>query len=446
MAGPTQRLAEWIADLPVDRTAAVAPLAIAGLRDAIGVMLAGSVEETPRRVAATAARWGAGGSRLLGTRIALAAPWAALVNGAAAHVLDYDDTFNPLHGHATAVLVPAILALGEERQAAGPALLDALVVGLEVMACIGRGVNPRHYGLGWHATSTIGTIGAAAACARLLGLDAGQAGHALSLATSMASGSRMQLGAMAKSVHAGLAAKSGLLAAILAEQGIDGAAEALAGRWRFVEMFAGAEVAEGAMDPPGDNAPLAIEALGISYKPYPTCAATHLSLDALLAMKVPPAEIAAIETALPAVLAGNLIHPDPRTGMQARFSMEYCLATAALQGQVALADFEGDAIHRASIRALMPRITMRALPDADPRPPTQVTLHLRDGGTLSETRSIRRGAAGNPMTEAEHLAKFRDCAARVLSPRATEDALSAIAALAEGGDAATLVTKLVPST
>lgn len=438
----TRRMAEWISGLPRARTAAVAPLAMAGLRDVIGVMLAGSVEETPRRTAAAVLRWGSGTSRVVGTGQALAAPWAALVNGAAAHVLDYDDTFDPLSGHATAVLVPAILALGEERGADGAALLDALVVGLEVMACIGRGVNPRHYALGWHATSTIGAIGAAGACARLLGLDAIQVRDALSLATSMASGSRMQLGAMAKSVHAGLAAKSGVLAAGLAEQGVGGTAEAFEGRWRFAEMFTGIDAPEGTMEPPGDNAPLAIEAVGISYKAYPTCAATHLSLDALLALRVPPERIARIETSLPAVLAGNLAHVDPRTGMEARFSMQYCLAAAAIQGEVTLADFEGDAIHRPTLRALMPRIAMHALPETVPDPPTSVTLHLTDGSSRTETRSLRRSAPGNPMSEAEQAQKFRDCAARVLGPAETD---AALAAIAQAADATTLVSRLVPA-
>lgn len=441
-SAPTQRLAEWIAQVPEARTARVAPLAMAGLRDAVAVMLAGSVEETPRRAAAAAARWGAGTCRVVGTGQALAAPWAALVNGAAAHVLDYDDTFSPLAGHATAVLAPAILALGEERQVSGAALLDALVVGLEAMTCIGRGVNPRHYGLGWHATSTIGALGAAAACARLLRLDATGARNALSLATSMASGSRMQLGAMAKSVHAGLAAKAGVLAASLAEQGVSGTEEALEGRWRFAEMFAGASPPPGSMDPPAEDAPLAIESIGLIFKPYPTCAATHLSLDALLALRVAPERIERIETALPAVLAGNLVYDAPVTGMQARFSMTYCLATAATQGALTLADFEDAAIHRPEIRALMPRIVMQPLPDADPRPPTSVTLYLTDGTRLSETRTIRRGANTNPMTEAEHLAKFRDCAAIALPPAGIDAALAAI----EGGaDAVTLLSQLVPA-
>jgi 2-methylcitrate dehydratase PrpD len=448
-AGATRRIAEWVAEVPRSRTAKAAGPAVAAMRDAIACMLAGAGEETPRRVAAAVARWGNGQARVVGSGQGLAAPWAALVNGAAAHVLDYDDTFAPLSGHATAVLVPGILALGEEAKASGPDLLDALVVGLEVMACVGRGVNPRHYALGWHATATVGAIGAAGACARLLRLPAAATGDALSLAVSMATGTRMQLGAMAKSVHAGLAAKAGVLAAVMAAEGVGGAAEALEGQWRFAEMFAGRPAPDDAFDPPGDNAALAIEAVGISYKAYPTCAATHLSLDALLALRAAVGfgaeEVATIETELPMVLRRNLMHPRPTTGMEARFSMEYCLATAAAQGSLGLGDFEGDAIDRAPIRGLMPRIEMRGLPEPEGEPPpaTRVRVALRDGRVLEETRRIRRGAPGNPMSEAEQAAKFRDCAARILPPPRIEAAAAAIAALAEGGDARQLVDALV---
>lgn len=448
--GSTQQLAEWIATVPRARTAEADAAAIAGLRDAIGCILAGAAEPTPRRVAAAVARWGGGAARIIGVGGGLPAPWAALVNGAAAHVLDYDDTFGPLAGHATAVLVPAILAQGEESEAKGPALLDALVVGLEVLAAVGRGVNPRHYALGWHATSTIGAIGAAAACARLLRLDAARCGHALSLAVSMAAGTRMQLGAMAKSVHAGLAAKAGVLAATLAAAGIEGTEEALDGPWRFAEAYAGRPAPAGSMAPPADSAPLAILDPGISYKAYPTCAATHLSLDALLALRarhgVTAGQIAGIATSLPRVLAGNLAHERPTSGMQARFSMQYCLAAAAIQGSVGLADFEGAAIHRAPIRALMPQVAMTALPEPEdaPPPPTSVTLTLHDGRVLSETRSLRRGAPGNPMSEAEHVAKFRDGAAQALGAAGAAAAEALLAGLAEGGMARALVDALLP--
>lgn len=449
-ASATPRIAAWIAGTPAARLAAGFAPAIVGLRDALGCILAGADEDVPRRTARAAARWGHGAAHVIGGGPGLPAPWAALVNGAAAHVLDYDDTFEPLSGHATAVLVPAILALGEELDSTGPELLAALVAGLEVMACVGRGVNPSHYRLGWHATSTIGAIGAAAAAARLLRLDTGACGDALSLAVSMAAGTRMQLGTDAKSVHAGLAAKAGILAATLAAEGVGGAAEALDGPWRFAELYAGRPAPEGAMRPPAEDAPLAVEAPGLSLKIYPTCAATHLSLDALLALRAregfDAAGIEAIETALPVTLRRNLLHDDPRTGMQARFSMTYCLATAAVQGALGPADFEGDAIFRPAPRALMPRVAMQALeePEGQPAPPTSVTVRLRDGRRLTELRRIRRGSPALPMTEAEQMAKFAACAARRLAPPRIEAALAAIAGLAAGGSARQLVAALAP--
>ncbi|WP_170979376.1 MmgE/PrpD family protein [Roseomonas sp. HF4] len=443
----TEALAQWIATVPRDRTARASGLAVAAMRDAIGCMLAGAAEEAPHRVLAAVARWGTGPARAIGSGTPLPAPWAALVNGTAAHVLDYDDTFAPLSGHATAVLVPALLALGEEVEADGPALLDALVVGLEVLAAVGRGTNPRHYALGWHATSTIGAIGAAGAAARLLGLDATGARDALSLAVSMAAGTRMQLGAMAKSVHAGLAAKAGLLAAALAAEGVGGAAEALDGPWRFAEMFAGRPAPTGAMHPPAAEDPLAIESVGLAFKAYPTCAATHLSLDALLALRgrFAPEDVVAIETEVPLVHSRNLMHPDPRTGTEARFSMQYCLAVAAAQGEVGPADFDEAALRRAPVRWLMPRIAMQGLPEPEgaPPPPTRLRVRLADGRVLEETRAVRRGDPGNPMSETDLAAKFHACAARALAPQGIVAAEDAIARLAQGGGARDLVALLV---
>src|SRR5690606_18663480 len=155
----------------------------------------------------------------------LSPPWAALANGTAAHALDFDDNFDPAKAHASAVLIPAILALAEERPAPGFAVLDAYIVGLQIMGRVGQGINPFHRNRGWHATATVGAIGAAAACARLLALSSAQATHALSLATSMAAGSMAQFGTMAKPLHAGLAAKSGVIAASLAQAGLDAGAE-----------------------------------------------------------------------------------------------------------------------------------------------------------------------------------------------------------------------------
>jgi 2-methylcitrate dehydratase PrpD len=175
-------------------TVAAAPPAAARARaadavlDTIGVMLAGAVEPAARVVQATLAEQGTGRATVAGTPLRLPSTGAALANGTAAHALDYDDMCFVSLAHPSAPLVAAALASAEQAHAAGAALADAYVVGFEIEARLGTAMNPRHYERGWHCTSTLGTIGAAAAASRLLGLDAGAAGHALAIAASEASG------------------------------------------------------------------------------------------------------------------------------------------------------------------------------------------------------------------------------------------------------------------
>ena len=204
---PVLAYGRWLADTPADWPEPAWESAHRQFIDVIAVTIPGAVEPVTRRVFETVRDWGAGRATAIGFGTLLAAPWAALVNGTAAHALDFDDNFDPAKAHATAVLAPAILALAEQEGASGRACLDAYIAGLQILGRVGQGVNPAHRNRGWHATATVGTIGAAAACARLLRLDAETAGHALSIATSMAAGFMSQFGTMTKPVHAGLAAK-----------------------------------------------------------------------------------------------------------------------------------------------------------------------------------------------------------------------------------------------
>ena len=165
-----------------------------------------------RKVFATVAAWGDGPVHRDRRRTCgLAAPWAALVNGTAAHALDFDDNFDPAKAHASAVLVPAILALAEQEGASGRACLDAYIAGLQILGRVGQGVNPAHRNRGWHATATVGAIGAAAACARLLRLDArARPPTRCRSRPAWPAGFMSQFGTMTKPVHAGLAAKAGV--------------------------------------------------------------------------------------------------------------------------------------------------------------------------------------------------------------------------------------------
>src|SRR5688572_24674141 len=238
-SNPVIAYGRWIAETPDDWPAAAVESAHRQFIDVIAVMVPGAVEPVTRRVFETVRGWGDGASTAVGTGVGLAPPWAALVNGTAAHALDFDDNFDPAKAHATAVLAPAILAAAEAEGASGRACLDAYIAGLQILGRVGQGVNPAHRNRGWHATATVGAIGAAAACARLMKLDADKAGAAVSIATSMAGGFMSQFGTMTKPVHAGLAAKSGVLAAALAQAGIDAGLATLDGTHGMNRLMVG---------------------------------------------------------------------------------------------------------------------------------------------------------------------------------------------------------------
>src|SRR6185436_16760585 len=167
--------------------------------------------------------------RIIGTAAATSASWASLANGTAAHALDYDDMCFVSLAHPSAPLVATALAAGELARAPGTALLDAWVVGFEIEAVLGRAMNPRHYTQGWHCTSTIGTIGAAAAAARVLGLDQVATARCLAIAASAASGLKENFGTDTKPLHAGFAARNGMVAALLARSGVTASSRAIEG-------------------------------------------------------------------------------------------------------------------------------------------------------------------------------------------------------------------------
>ena len=249
-------------------------------------MLAGAVEPAAEKVRAVVLAEGGGPLALVvGTRLRTSIAGAALANGTAAHALDLDDSHHPGFLHPSAVLVPAVLALGEARGASGSETVAAYLAGLEALTAIGSAINLRHYELGWHATATIGTVAAAVAGARLLRLDAERAGAALGLAASQAGGVRRNFGSMAKPLHAGLAARAGVLAALLAEQGLTAGDEVLEGERGWFDLVAGPgewDEAAGlaALD---DGFGLAVEGLGI--KRFASCGVTHAPIEAALALR-----------------------------------------------------------------------------------------------------------------------------------------------------------------
>src|SRR2546421_442 len=281
----TARVAEFavktsLEDCPPE---ALARVRLAAL-DTLGVMLAGAGEPAARAVRQVArAEGGVPLATVVGTRLATAPGWAALANGTAGHAHDFDDTNFALMGHPSVPLLATALAAGEAETADGRLVVLAYVVGFEISTTLGRALNPEHYTRGWHATSSIGTLGCAAAAARLLGLDVTQTRHALAIAASHASGLKENFGSMTKPYHAGHAARGGLLAAQLAREGLTASETALEGPQGYVAAFGGAGRLEPALDALGRTWQLL--ASGIAVKPYPSCALTHSAIDALLELR-----------------------------------------------------------------------------------------------------------------------------------------------------------------
>lgn len=235
---PTYRLAYWASTLPHRRTSTVRYKAVEGFRDLLLCAIAGAAESTPQNAAQVAKSMGSGRCTMIGHPASdkVSAPWAAFANGISAHYLDFDDSFEPLQGHVSVTILPALLALAEDQGLSGADLLDAYVVGIDASAYIGR-PNASVYMRGWHTTAVIGVIATAVACARLLRLSTEQIQSAISIAVSSASGHLGQNGYEVKCMQTAFAARDGLVAALLAKSGVVGNPEALVGPLGFAGLF-----------------------------------------------------------------------------------------------------------------------------------------------------------------------------------------------------------------
>jgi 2-methylcitrate dehydratase PrpD len=440
----TASMAEFIVSAtPPPRARERAAIAVC---DTIGVALAGASEPAARAVRAAITSESRGYCRILGTPDRASAADAAFANGVAAHALDFDDMCFVSMAHPSCALMPSALAAAELADTSGRAVLDAYVVGFELECRLGLIMNPRHYhARGWHATSSIGTLGAAAAAARVLKLSPAATAHALGTAASLACGLKENIGTMVKPLHAGVAARHGVMAARMAQQGFTASEQAIDGPQGYLA----------AMDSERPAADLALviadfgtrwEILdtGISVKLYPSCAATHPPLDALLQLVsrhgFTGEDVDAIDVEVDSMTPRLLIYERPTTELEAKFSMPFCAAAAIVFGHPTVDTFAADRIGDARVQQIIPRVALRANAAFDAAAPlsrARVTVRLRDGRTLTEDAEGARGYPGR-LTDAELTAKFLGCAERSLSRRAARLALPALRAI----DAAPKVTTL----
>ena len=395
------------------------------LIDFTGVAIAGSVEPVAKIVASHVGRSARGNATVIATDFRANAADAALANAVAGHALDFDDSSFVLGGHPSVTLLPALLAVGEERGSCGRDILDAYVIGFEVMMKFARAVNFEHYEKGWHPTATLGTFGAAAAVARLLRLPGGVVRHALGLAASMASGVKANFGSMAKPLQVGLASQKGVLCAQLAADGLTASAAAVEGKQGFLAAYNGAgSFRPGELTAFGDE--LEILRSGLMFKKYPCCGATHAPIDAALdlvrAQLLRGEEIDAITIVLNQRRLPHVDRPVVTTGLEAKFSVQYTLAAALTDGAISLRHFGDAAIARRDLRDLTARVTASGVECGDALSQAcELTVKLKDGTTRTVRREDAEGrAAGDYPGYME--AKFTDCVEQV-SDRARADNL-----------------------
>jgi len=352
---------------------------------------------------------------------------AAMVNATAAHSQEFDDYNRSSVAHTSAVLIPSSLAVAEQYDYSGSECLDASIVGLEVMVYLGSVINMNHYLSGWHATSTLGSIGAAAAACRLMKLDSDKTGAALSLATSMIGGFKLQFGTMAKPLHAGLAARAGINAAIMAEGGITASTEVFDGNPGITSLWSNTDPAGFAGTILPESGKLAIEREGLFVKCYPCCCYTARAIDGMINLttenNLEPANINAIEFDLPdrhAKVARFLI---PENTMEARFSFPFCLSIAALFRSAGVQHFSEEMISDAAAQSMMPRVKLNPyetdpnLEDLSPEAPDTIRVALKDGSVIEKTILYSRGSPEFPLDRESLFDKFWACARNSVSSK-----------------------------
>jgi len=416
--GLTLRLAEFVTttrfeDLPPE-VVAMARLCVG---DWLGVTLAGSREAGPNILAAALPRSGPGRSAtLIGRRRRATPAAAALINGVAGHVLDFDDTHLPTVLHATGAVTPAVLALAEDLRCGGRRTLTAFALGFELAARVACAVYPWHYDIGWHITGTVGALGAAAGCAALLGLDSTRTAHAVGIAASQAAGLREMFGSMTKSLHPGKAAVNGLQAALWARAGFTSSLQAIEAPRGFGSVLSPQWQPEAALEDLGSS----WQILRNGFKPFPCGVVSHPAIEGALRLRadgVLPGDVRELRLRCHPLVGELTGKREPRTGLEGKFSVYYCVATALVLGVLGPQQFTDDAVTQPAVRHLREKVTL----SLDPQlavDEAYVEAVTADGRAVSQYVEHTGGSPANPLTATQLQEKFqRNARAVVDAPR-----------------------------
>ena len=425
-------LTAYVADFIVRTTARDVPADVAHLGkrsvlDGIGLALAGSASETgriARRYLLSLGCSGDGGCTVVGGDMRVPARFAAFANGISIHADDYDDTQlavakDRVYGlltHPTAPALPAVLALAERSRMSGRDLMTAYQIAVEVECKVAEAILPRHYQHGFHSTATCGAIGAAAGAARVLGLDAERTRRALSIGASQAGGLRENFGTMTKPFHAGRAAESGVVAAELAALGFTASPVGLEADRGFFRAAGGGYSRE-MIDAKLGN-PWTFASPGVSIKPHPSGSLTHpgmsVMLDLIRRHDIRAERVKRVAVGTNHNMPNALIHHRPQNELQAKFSMEFCMAILLLEREAGLPQFTDQVVNRPDVQALLRRVDFGVHPDAEAagfdKMTTIVEVELDDGTVFKGAADFGKGSPTNPMSDRELEQKFLECA------------------------------------
>jgi len=337
---------------------------------------------------------------------------AALINGISSHTFDFDDTHLKTIIHPAGPVASAVLALAEHTGASGRALIDALVLGIDVSCRVGNAMYPDHYDRGWHITGSTGTLGAAAACARLLKLDVQQTAMALGIAASQPIGVREQFGTMTKPFHPGAAARAGLMAALMAQQGYTASPRALEAPRGMMQTISTKNDWSEITSELGSRFEISFNA----YKPFACGIVIHPSIDACAQLReqgVRPEHIERIELKVHSLVLELTGKKEPADGLQAKFSVYHGCAAGLTFGRAAEEEFADDIVNRADMVALRRKV-VATVDDAIAEASADVTAVLSDGRRVHVFVEHAIGSLARPMSDAQLEAKFHGMADQVL--------------------------------
>jgi 2-methylcitrate dehydratase PrpD len=370
---------------------------------------------------------------LLGRREKVDIASAALLNGIASHTFDFDDTHLKTIIHPAGPVAPAALALAEHLNLDGRALLDAIVLGIEVSCRIGNAIYPDHYDRGWHITGSTGMLGSAAACARLLGLDAARTQMALGIAASQPIGVREQFGSMTKPFHPGGAARVGLMSALMAQHGYTASKRALEAPRGLLQVFSEktdwSQITAGL----GDTWEVALN----TYKPFACGIVIHPSIDACIQLRnahgLKAQDIERVTIRVHSLVLELTGKKTPSTGLESKFSVYHSCAVGLLYGQAGEHEYTDEVVNRPEVMALRARVEA-IVDDAIDEAAVDCTIHLRDGRALHLVVEHAIGSLERPMSDAQLRAKFLGQGEPVLGAQKSARAWTLAMAVAQCGD------------